>query len=74
MLSKADSSFTKTVDQPQQGTWSYDKERRVVRLKIEGSTDFYVVQLSKSEMLLSSDLEEGKKKGLGILNLYKPKE
>lgn len=71
---KADSSFTKTIDKQEQGTWSYDRVKRVVVLKIKGSTDFYLVQLTKKELLLSSDLEEGAKKGLGILVLFKPEE
>ena len=67
---RADSSFVKKYDNKDaEGTWSYDSTKKVIRLTIDNQTDFYVVVLSKTELLLAAELHEGADKGSGILVL-----
>ena len=65
-----DTSFVKEYDKKAlQGTWIYDSDKKIVKLQIEDKTDFFVVLLNRKELLLSAELHEGDKKGLGILVL-----
>ena len=67
---RMDSSFVKNYDdKATEGKWGYDSDKKVIILQIANKTDFYVVSLSKKELLLSSDLHEGSDKGSGILVL-----
>ena len=70
---KADSSFIKKIDNEAiKGSWVYDRNKKVIQLFNDSKPGFYVVALTKNELLLSSDLHEDPNKGMGILVLFKP--
>src|SRR5687768_9464678 len=67
---KDDRSFIKNYDKEiKRGSWIYDSDKKVIQLLIGSETNFYVVALTKKELLLSADLREGADKGTGILVL-----
>lgn len=70
---KSDNSFIKKIDNKDfKGSWHYDNQKKVIRLLIDDKPGFYVVALTKNELLLASDLHEDPNKGMGILVLLKP--
>ena len=72
---KKDSTFVKIYDKKfETGTWSYDTSKKVVQVNLGNKRDWFVVMLTRKEMLFAAEVLEGDKKGLGILVLLHPVE
>ena len=76
---RKDKTFTVTTDQPgdkpKQGTWVYDRNKKLVRLTIDGKSRVTIIALASGELSMAVDTKEATPDDpTQIVIVYKAKE